>query len=115
ANEGTIDILVNNSGGPPPTLVQGVEPQAWRRHFDAMVLGLIQLTDLVLPSMRARQWGRVITSASSGVLAPIPNLGISNTLRASLVAWSKTLAREVAREGVTCNVVVPGRIATDRI
>jgi 3-oxoacyl-[acyl-carrier protein] reductase len=57
----------------------------------------------------------VITSASSGVIAPIPNLGVSNTLRSALVGWSKTLAREVARDGITVNVVVPGRIATDRI
>jgi 3-oxoacyl-[acyl-carrier protein] reductase len=65
--------------------------------------------------MRAKRWGRVITSASSGVIAPIPNLGVSNTLRSALVGWSKTLAREVARDGITVNVVVPGRIATDRI
>lgn len=65
--------------------------------------------------MRERRWGRVITSASSGVVAPIPNLGISNALRLSLLGWSKTLAREVARDGVTANVILPGRIATDRI
>jgi 3-oxoacyl-[acyl-carrier protein] reductase len=65
--------------------------------------------------MRARGWGRVITSTSSGVVSPIPNLGISNALRLSLVGWSKTLAREVGRDGVTANIVLPGRIATDRI
>jgi 3-oxoacyl-[acyl-carrier protein] reductase len=64
--------------------------------------------------MRERGWGRVITSTSSGVLTPIPNLGISNTLRSSLLGWSKTLAREVARDGVTANVIVPGRIGTSR-
>ncbi|CAM5657884.1 3-oxoacyl-ACP reductase OS=Streptomyces griseorubiginosus OX=67304 GN=AQJ54_39880 PE=4 SV=1 [Streptomyces griseorubiginosus] len=58
--------------------------------------------------------GRIITSASSGVIAPIPNLGLSNALRGSLLGWSKTLAREVAADGVTCNVVVPGRIGTQR-
>ena len=104
---GPIDILVNNTGGPPPTPAAGQDPQVW--------LSVIRITDLVLPGMRARQWGRIITSASSGVIAPIPNLGISNTLRASLVAWSKTLSREVARDGVTANVIVPGRVATDRI
>lgn len=65
--------------------------------------------------MRKRKWGRIITSTSSGVVAPIPNLAISNALRLSLVGWSKTLAREVAREGVTANIVLPGRIATHRI
>jgi 3-oxoacyl-[acyl-carrier protein] reductase len=57
----------------------------------------------------------VITSTSSGVVAPIPNLGISNALRLSLVGWSKTLAREVGRDGITANIILPGRIATDRI
>jgi len=112
---GPIDILVNNTGGPPPTPAAGQDPQVWLAQFNAMVLSVIRITDLVLPGMRARQWGRIITSASSGVIAPIPNLGISNTLRASLVAWSKTLSREVACDGVTANVIVPGRVATDRI
>jgi 3-oxoacyl-[acyl-carrier protein] reductase len=80
-----------------------------------MVLSVIAVTDRVLPAMRKRRWGRIITSTSSGVVAPIPNLGISNSLRLALVGWSKTLAREVARDGITCNVVVPGRIATSRI
>jgi 3-oxoacyl-[acyl-carrier protein] reductase len=80
-----------------------------------MVLSVIAITDRVLPGMRERRWGRVITSTSSGVVAPIPNLGISNALRLSLVGWSKTLAREVARDGITANIVLPGRIATDRI
>ena len=65
--------------------------------------------------MRQRRWGRIITNTSSGVVAPIPNLGLSNALRLALVGWSKTLARELAPYGVTANVVVPGRIATDRI
>jgi len=112
---GPVGILVNNSGGPPPTPVSGVEPAQWSRHFTAMVASIIHLTDLVLPDMRAARWGRIVTSTSSGVVAPIPNLGISNTLRAALVAWSKTLASEVGRDGVTANVVVPGRIATRRI
>jgi 3-oxoacyl-[acyl-carrier protein] reductase len=80
-----------------------------------MVLSVIAITDAVLPGMRQRGWGRVITSASSGVIAPIPNLGLSNALRLSLVGWSKTLAREVGRDGITANIVVPGRIATARI
>jgi 3-oxoacyl-[acyl-carrier protein] reductase len=80
-----------------------------------MVQPVIAITDRVLEGMRAKRWGRVITSASSGVIAPIPNLGVSNTLRSALLGWSKSLAREVARDGITVNVVVPGRIATDRI
>lgn len=110
-----VDILVNNTGGPPPTPAHGQTPESWAQYFNSMVLSVIALTDAVLPGMRARGWGRVITSTSSGVVAPIPNLGMSNALRMSLVGWSKTLAREVGRDGVTCNIVLPGRIATGRI
>ena len=112
---GLVGILVNNSGGPPPSKASGVEPQVWQEQFGKMVGSLIQLTDKVLPDMRQAGWGRIITSTSSGVVAPIANLAISNSLRMALVGWSKTLAGEVAREGITVNVVVPGRIATDRV
>ena len=112
---GPIDILVNNTGGPPPTPAASQDPELWSKHFHAMVLSVIAITDRVLPNMRARHWGRVITSTSSGVVAPIPNLGISNALRLSLVGWSKTLAREVGKDGITANIILPGRIATDRI
>src|SRR5262249_48200966 len=81
----------------------------------AMVLPVIAITDRVLPGMRARKWGRIITSTSSGVISPIPNLAISNALRLSLAGWSKTLAREVAKDGITANIGLPGRIATGRI
>jgi len=87
----------------------------WSKQFQSMVLSLIAITDRVLPNMRAQHWGRVITSTSSGVVAPMANLAISNALRLSLVGWSKTLAREVARDGITANVIVPGRIDTDRV
>src|SRR6202789_3927180 len=111
---GPVDILVNNTGGPPPTTAIGQDTALWSRQFQAMVLSVIAITDRVLPNMRARHWGRIITSTSSGVEAPIPNLAISNALRLSLVGWSKTLASEVAKDGITANVVVPGRIATER-
>lgn len=112
---GPVDILVNNTGGPPPTPVAGQDTAVWQQHFGAMVLPVIAITDRVLPGMCERGWGRVITSTSSGVVAPIPNLGISNALRTSLVGWSKTLAKEVGPKGVTSNIVLPGRVATGRI
>lgn len=115
ANEGGVDILVNNTGGPPPSPVHGQDLDLWARHFQSMVLSVIALTDRVLPGMKSRSWGRVITSTSSGVIAPIPNLGISNALRSTLVGWSKTLAGEVGAQGITSNIVLPGRIATPRI
>ena len=114
AGLGPVDILFNNTGGPPPTPAAGQDPALWRKHFEAMVLSVIAITDRVLPSMRTRRWGRIVTSTSSGVVAPLPNLAISNALRMSLLGWSKTLAREVASAGVTVNIVVPGRIATAR-
>jgi len=112
---GGVNILVNNTGGPPPTPVAGQNAETWRQFFNSMVLPVIAVTDRVLPAMRAAKWGRIITSTSSGVIAPIPNLGLSNTLRVSLLGWSKTLAQEVGRDGVTANIVLPGRIATKRI
>ncbi|MEP9379966.1 SDR family oxidoreductase [Aquabacter sp. CN5-332] len=115
ARLGPVDVLVNNTGGPPPTPASGQSPELWSKSFQQMVLSVIAVTDRALPGMRARKWGRIVTSTSSGVVAPIPNLGISNALRLSLVGWSKTLAREVARDGVTANIILPGRIATDRI
>jgi len=115
AELGTVSILVNITGGPPPTTAAGQDPALWTKHFQAMVLSVIAITDRVLPAMRKQHWGRIITSTSSGVVAPIPNLGISNALRMSLVGWSKTLARELGGEGITANIILPGRIATDRI
>lgn len=115
SSAGPVDILVNNTGGPPPGSIVGQGAATWAAHFETMVMSVIHLTDRVVPGMRARRWGRVITSASSGVIAPIPQLGLSNTLRSALVGWSKTLAAEVAADGVTVNITVPGRIATARI
>jgi 3-oxoacyl-[acyl-carrier protein] reductase len=112
---GAVDILVNITGGPSPTLAQGQDPGLWSKHFQSMVLSIIALTDQVLPSMKKRGWGRIVTSTSSGVVSPIANLGISNALRSALLGWSKTLAREVGPHGVTANIVLPGRIATKRI
>ncbi|AMN44358.1 SDR family oxidoreductase [Rhodoplanes sp. Z2-YC6860] len=112
---GEIDVLVNITGGPPAGPMAGTAPEVWEKHFRAMVLSVTRVTDLVLPGMRRRKWGRIVTSVSSGVVMPIPDLGLSNALRSTLVGWSKTLAREVAADGVTVNVIVPGRIATKRI
>lgn len=112
---GPFDILINNTGGPPPAEASGIRAADWKTYFESMVLSVVFITDALLPSMKQRKWGRVITSTSSGVIAPIRNLALSNSLRSSLVGWSKTLAGEVGAFGVTVNVVVPGRIATQRI
>ena len=112
---GEVAILVNNTGGPPPTPAAGQDPELWLTNYRSMVLSVIKLTDRVLPGMRSAAWGRIVTSTSSGVVAPIPNLAISNSLRLSLVGWSKSLASEVGKDNITVNVILPGRIATDRI
>jgi 3-oxoacyl-[acyl-carrier protein] reductase len=113
--EAPIDILVNNSGGPPPGLITEVTDTAWKHNFEAMAASLFDVTARLAPQMAERRWGRIVTIASSGVDQPIPNLGISNAIRASIVGWSKTLASELAPMGVTVNVMLPGRIHTDRV
>lgn len=109
------DILVLNGGGPPPGLVSTVTEETWLKQFRSMFLSLTGIANAHLPAMRQRKFGRIIIVISSGVVQPIPNLGISNTLRAGLVGWAKTLSREVAPDGVTINCVAPGRIRTPRL
>ncbi|WP_290649384.1 SDR family oxidoreductase [Aquisalimonas sp.] len=111
---GPVDILVNNGGGPPPGPIADTERATWDEQFRSMVAPLFELAGLVLPGMRERGWGRILTVVSSGVVQPIPSLGISNALRSSIVGWSKSLANEVGGDGVTVNCLAPGRIATDR-
>lgn len=112
---GVVDILFNNTGGPQPSAAQAFDEQMLATQFQAMVMSVMAITSQVLPGMRQRKFGRVLVSASSGVVAPIPNLAVSNALRLALVGWAKTLAREVAADGVTVNVLVPGRIDTARV
>ena len=112
---GHLDILVNNTGGPPAGLMSEADLTVVHRQFEIMVLSVMDVTARFLPGMRERGWGRVLTIASSGVIQPIPNLGLSNALRASLVGWSKSMANETAGDGVTFNMLLPGRIETDRL
>jgi len=112
---GGVDILVLNSGGPPPGRAQGVASEQWRNSFEAMFVNLVRITDHLLPGMIERRFGRIISVISSGVIQPIPNLAISNAIRPALVGWGKTLSAEVASSGVTVNAIAPGRIATDRL
>lgn len=109
------DILVFNTGGPPFCTAAETTDASWMTQFEAMFLSAIRLTRLALPGMRARRFGRIMLVVSSGVIQPIPNLALSNALRSGLVGWAKTLASEVAADGVTVNCLAPGRISTDRI
>jgi 3-oxoacyl-[acyl-carrier protein] reductase len=108
-------ILVNNCGGPPAGPARGQSAEKWRAAFDAMATPVFALTDAALEGMVAAGWGRIVTIGSSGVEAPIPGLALSNGVRGAMAGWSKTLAGEVASRGVTVNMVLPGRIATDRV
>ena len=112
---GDVDVLVLNGGGPPPGPISAVSSETWREQFQAQFLSFVQITGAFMPGMRERKWGRVLISSSSGVVQPIVNIGISNSLRSSLLAWAKTLSSEVAKDGVTVNTILPGRIQTDRV
>jgi len=80
-----------------------------------MAANIFHLTTSLLPGMREKRWGRIISIASSGVEQPIARLALSNGIRSALIGWSKTLAAEVATDGVTVNVLLPGRIHTQRV
>ncbi len=112
---GAVDILVNNTGGPPPGTVEAPEMELWRSQIETMLLRIIEITNLCLPGMIEAGWGRVLTIASSGVVQPIQNLALSNTIRSSLVGWSKSLSNEVAASGITVNMLLPGQIWTARL
>lgn len=112
---GGLDILVNNTGGPTPGTSEDMTIDKLDTFFQTMVLRVIALTNAFLPAMKEQGFGRILTVASSGVIEPIPNLALSNTLRGALVGWNKTLATEVASFGITANMILPGRIHTDRI
>lgn len=112
---GPVDIVIANTGGPSPGPVQGVSAAEWQANFGAMAVPLFQIVEAALPAMLSAGWGRVITIGSSSIEQPIPGLAISNAVRSAIAGWSKTLASEVAAQGVTVNMVLPGRIDTDRI
>lgn len=112
---GELHILVNNTGGPPLGNMADVSVELLTAHFQLMVARVVEITNVFLGDMRRAKWGRILTLGSSGVVQPVPGLGISNMLRASLAGWSKTLAAEVAPDGVTSNLLLPGRIHTARV
>ena len=113
---GPIDVLVCNTGGPPggPDAL-GFSHEQWQAAYTSLVLGPMALVEAVVPGMRERGFGRVVNVASTGVREPIPNLMLSNAHRIAMINAFKTVARQVAADGVTLNTVLPGRIDTDRL
>jgi 3-oxoacyl-[acyl-carrier protein] reductase len=109
------DILINNSGGPPPSGAIGVTDEVWRNSAEALMFSVIRITEAAIENMHEKKWGRILTVASSGVIQPLPNLAVSNTIRSAIVGFSKTLAGEVAKDGITVNLIVPGKIDTERV
>ena len=108
-------ILLNNAGGPPPSPSTGVAQDIWKTSAQSLLFSIIQITEAALDNMREKQWGRILTIGSSGVLQPIPNLAVSNTIRGAVAGFSKTLAAEVAGDGITVNIILPGKIDTARV
>ncbi|GAB3872449.1 SDR family oxidoreductase [Terrabacter terrigena] len=112
---GDPEVLVLNGPGPPPSRAADLDGAAVRAAAETLLVPHVDLVQQALPAMRARRWGRILAIGSSGVEAPLPDLSASNVGRAALAAYLKTLAGEVAADGVTVNMLLPGRIATDRV
>ncbi|PYN94484.1 MAG: 3-oxoacyl-ACP reductase [Candidatus Rokuibacteriota bacterium] len=111
---GGIDVLVANCGGPPRGGIGEMTDEQWRQAFDVSVLSTVRLIRGVLPSMRARRWGRVLTIQSVSVKQPVDGLLLSNAVRPGVAGLVKTLSPELGRDNITINVVCPGPIMTDR-
>lgn len=112
---GGVDVLVLNGPGPKPGTAASATAEEIEAAVGALVLPQQRLVAMSLPGMLDQRWGRVLAIGSSGVIAPLPNLALSNLCRAALAGYLKTLAVEVAANGVTVNLLLPGRIATDRV
>lgn len=115
AEHGGIDVLVLNGGGPPPGPAHTFTADDAAAALSALLEPHLDLVQAFLPAMRERRWGRIVAIGSSGVQQPIPALTASNVGRSALAGYLKTLAGEVAADGVTVNLVLPGRIETDRV
>jgi 3-oxoacyl-[acyl-carrier protein] reductase len=111
---GPVEILVLNTGGPPRGTALEHPVEEWEQAYRSLVLAPRVLCEAVLPSMRERGWGRIVSVASSSIREPIPGLALSNSNRMATVGFLNTLAREVAGDGVTVNTIATGRFATDR-
>jgi len=112
---GRLDILVNNAGGPPPGPTLTFSDEEWRKALELNLLSTVRLTRAAVPIMRANRWGRIINMTSVAVKQPLADLVLSNAARSGVIAFAKTLAQELAPEGITVNSVCPGFTRTERV
>jgi 3-oxoacyl-[acyl-carrier protein] reductase len=112
---GGIDALMTNSGGPPAGLALSFDDAAWQDAAQLLLFSVLRMVRAAVPSMQKRGGGAILVSTSSSVKEPIPNLGLSTVLRASVSALAKTLSLELAASGIRVNQIIPGRIDTDRV
>ena len=115
AQFGNIDILVNNCGGPVPGLFQQLDEEDWNNAYEQVLLSAVRFSRLVLPGMMGNHWGRIINLTSISVKQPVDNLILSNSLRAGVTGFTKSLSNEVARFNITVNNVAPGMTLTGRL
>lgn len=112
---GRIDILVTNTGGPPAGRFETLDPRAWDDAGRSLLGSVINLARFVLPGMKERRWGRILNITSIALKQPVDNLMLSNSLRAAVTGFAKTLANEVAADGITVNNILPGYTLTERL
>jgi 3-oxoacyl-[acyl-carrier protein] reductase len=112
---GRVDVLVNNAGGPPAGPFESHSMEAWRTALRLNLESALLLTHAVLPGMRERRWGRIVNITSVAVKEPVDGLILSNSVRAAVTGWARTLANEVAADGVTVNNALPGYTVTGRL
>jgi 3-oxoacyl-[acyl-carrier protein] reductase len=112
---GGVDVLVNNSGGPPRARATELDAEKVRAAVDLLLVSVVRLTGLCLPHLERSSAGRIVNVTSSSVREPIDNLALSNSVRPGVVGWAKSLARELGPKGITVNCLAPGRIDTERV
>jgi 3-oxoacyl-[acyl-carrier protein] reductase len=115
ARFGGADILVNNSGGPPLGSFDDFDDEAWRQAFEIVTLNFVRFVRAVVPHMRERGWGRIIGIQSSSVKQPVPGIDLSNGIRPGIAGLAKALVPDLAKDGITINLVLPGSFLTERI
>ncbi|HEX7808929.1 MAG TPA: SDR family oxidoreductase, partial [Thermoanaerobaculia bacterium] len=114
AHFGQVDILITNTGGPPAATFMKLTEEQWSSGIDSTLMNVVRLCKLVIPGMQERKWGRILHLTSFVAKQPVELLTVSSTLRAGISGLTKTLADQVARDGITVNAILPGHFMTDR-